>query len=94
MNKHTGIELLRRNFNQVDAKFIGFFEKQQPRWPSEKRDYLRNHHQNLDQFVPATITWEKVKMDQLPDDILKETHAAYAAFERSEEYTADLSFTG
>jgi|GEM_PF-570107 len=86
MKKYTGIELLKRNFEQVDAKFIGFFEKEQPRWPSEKRDYLRNHHLNLDQFAPATVSWEKLKMDNLPDAILQETRAAYAAFERGEEY--------
>jgi len=55
-------------------------------WPSEMRDYLRNHHQNLDQFTLATITWEKLKMYSLPDDILQETRAAYAAFQRGEEY--------
>jgi hypothetical protein len=86
MQKYTGLELLRRNLDQVDAKFISFFEKEQPRWPSEKRDYLRNHHQNLNQFVAGTITWEKLKMDRLPDDILEATRAAYAAFERDEEY--------
>lgn len=86
MKKDTGIELLKRNLAQVDAKFISFFEKEQPRWPSEKRDYLRNHHQNLDQFAPAAISWEKLKMDRLPDDILKEARAAFAAFQRGEEY--------
>lgn len=86
MKKYTGIELLKRNLDQVDAKFISFFEKEQPRWPSEKRDYLRNHHQNLNQFVPTTLSWEKLKMDGLPDDILQETRAAFAAFERGEEY--------
>lgn len=86
MKKYTGIELLKRNLDQVDAKFISFFEKEQPRWPSEKRDYLRNHHQNLNQFVPNALSWEKLKMDGLPDDILQETRAAFAAFERGEEY--------
>ena len=86
MKKYTGIELLKRNLDQVDAKFIGFFEKQPPRWPSEKRDYLRNHYQNPDQFVPASLTWEKLKMSRLPDDILQETRVAFAAFERGEEY--------
>ena len=89
MKKYTGIELLKRNLDQVDAKFVGFFEKQQPRWPSEKRDYLRNHHQNLDQFVPATLFWEKLGMYGLPDDILQEARNAYAAFERGEEYGTD-----
>ena len=86
MKKYTGIELLKRNLDQVDAKFVSFFEKEQPRWPSEKRDYLRNHHQNLDQFTPAAISWEKLKMDGLPDDILQEVRAAFAAFQRGEEY--------
>ena len=86
MKKYTGIELLKKNFDQVDAKFIGFFEKEVPRWPSENRDYLRNHHQNLDQFASTTVSWEKLKMAGLPDDILQEVRAAYAAFERGEEY--------
>jgi hypothetical protein len=87
--KYTGIDLLKRNFDQVDAKFISFFEKGQPRWPSETRDYLRNHHQSLDQFLPTTISWEKLKMNGLPDDILQETHAAYAAFEQGGEYETE-----
>ena len=86
MKKYTGIDLLKKNFDKVDAKFVSFFEKEQPRWPSEMRDYLRNHHQNLDQFSPATITWEKLKVYSLPDDILEETRAAYAAFQRGEDY--------
>ncbi len=86
IKKYSGIDLLKRNFDQVDAKFISFFENEQPRWPTEKRDYLRNHHQGLDQFFPATISWEKLKVNGLPDNILQETHAAYAAFERGEEY--------
>jgi hypothetical protein len=86
IKKISGIELLKRNFDQVDAKFINFFENEQPRWPTEKRDYLRNHHQGLDQFFPATISWEKLKVNGLPEDILKEAHAAYSAYERGEEY--------
>ena len=86
MKKYTGIELLKRNLEQVDAKFVSFFEKGQARWPSEKRDYLRNHHQNLDQLAPGAISWEKLKMDGLPDDILREAHAAFTAFQRGEEY--------
>ncbi|WP_431215105.1 hypothetical protein ACQ86N_10460 [Puia sp. P3] len=88
MTKYTGIELLKRNLEQVDAKFISFFEKEQPRWPSEQRDYLRNHYKNLDQLSPAAISWDKLKMERLPDDILQEARAAFAAFERGEEYQA------
>jgi hypothetical protein len=86
MKKYTGIDLLRRNFDKVDAKFVSFFENEQARWPSEKRDYLRNHYQTLDQFTPTTVTWEKLKIHSLPDDILQEARAAYVAFEQGEEY--------
>lgn len=84
--KVSGIELLKKNFNSVEVKFIDFFEKETPRWPSEKHDFLRNHHQSLDQFFPATISWEKLRMNGLPDNILREVHAAYDAFQRGEEY--------
>ena len=30
MKKYTGIELLKRNLDQVDAKFVSFFEKEKP----------------------------------------------------------------
>ncbi|HEY4205984.1 MAG TPA: hypothetical protein VGM31_04185 [Puia sp.] len=86
IKKITGIELLKKNFDRVESKFIGFFEKGEPRWPSENRDYLRNHHQNLAQFQPSSVTWENLKMDGLPADILHETHAAFDAFKRDEEY--------
>lgn len=86
MKKYTGIDLLQQNFDKVDAKFVSFFENEQPRWPSEKRDYLRNHYQPLDQFSPTTVKWEKLKMYNLPDNILEEARAAYAAFEKGEEY--------
>jgi hypothetical protein len=86
--KNTGIELLRQNFANVEAKFIEFFEKGQPRWPTEKRDYLRNHHQSFGQFLPDTISWERLQMNNLPGDILQETRAAFDAFKRDEEYPA------
>lgn len=87
MNKKvSGIDLLKKNFDCVEGKFIGFFEQREPRWPQEKHDYLRNHHQSLNQFFPATISWEKLKLQGLPDNILLEVRAAYEAFERGEEY--------
>jgi len=89
--KITGLELLKRNFDQVETKFIDFFKEGQPRWPSEERDYLRNHHQNLSQFPPETITWESLKLNGLPDNILQEIHAAFDAFKREEEYIAPHS---
>ncbi|MBN9383753.1 MAG: hypothetical protein J0H74_23555 [Chitinophagaceae bacterium] len=86
IKKITGIDLLKRNFDRVETKFIDFFEKGQPRWPSEKHDLLRNHHQNLAQFIPETISWEKLKVKGLPDDILQEAYAAFDAFKRGEDY--------
>lgn len=86
IKKVSGIDLLKDNFNRVEVKFLEFFEKGEPRWPLEKRDYLRNHHQNLDQFFPATISLDKLKLTGLPDDILHEVQAAFEAFQRGEEY--------
>lgn len=86
IKKVTGIDLLKRNFNSVEMKFLEFFEKGEPRWPMEDRDYLRNHHQGLDQFFPATVSLEKLKLTGLPENILHEVHAAFEAFQRGEEY--------
>ena len=86
IKKVSGIELLKKNFISVEVKFIDFFEKGAPRWPSEKHDYLRNHHQSLDQFFPATISWDKLKFHGLPENILDAAHLAYEAFQRGEEY--------
>jgi hypothetical protein len=87
MNKKvSGIDLLKKNFSSVEMKFLDFFEKGEPRWPMEKRDFLRNHHQSLDQFFPATVTLDKLRLTGLPDDIVREIHVAFEAFQRGEEY--------
>jgi hypothetical protein len=86
IKKMTGIELLKQNFANVENKFITFFEKGQPRWPSEKHDYLHNHHQSVGQFVPETLSWERLQVNGLPEDILQEARAAFDAFKRNEEY--------
>jgi hypothetical protein len=87
MNKKvSGIDLLKRNFSLVEEKFLDFFEKREPRWPSEKRDFLRNHHQSLDQFFPATISLVNLKITDLPEEILREIRSAFEAFQRGEEY--------
>jgi len=88
IKKVTGIELLKKNFDQVEVKFIDFFKKGEARWPSEEHDHLRNHHQSLTKFLPESISWEQLKVNGLPDDVLQETHAAFDAFKRNEEYTA------
>lgn len=91
MNKKmTGIALLKRNFNAVEARFQNYFEKGEPRWPSEKRDYLHNHHQSLDNFYPGNITLDKLKVTGLPEDILQEMNSAFEAFKREEEYGASV----
>jgi len=86
IKKVTGIDLLKRNFSCVELKFQEFFEKGEPRWPMETRDYLRNHHQSLDQFFPTTISLEKLRLTGLPDNVMNEVHAAFEAFQRGEEY--------
>ena len=88
IKKATGIDLLKRNFEQVEARFIDFFKQGQARWPSEQHDHLRNHYQSLAQFLPETISWEQLKVNGLPDDVLQETHAAFNAFKLNEEYKA------
>lgn len=88
IQKLTGIELLKRNFNEVERKFLGFFEKRQARWPSEKHDFLRNHHRSLDNFFTTNISFEKLAMNDLPDNILRETQLAYEAFQKGEEYNS------
>jgi hypothetical protein len=84
--KFTGIDLLKHNFSLVESKYVDFFEKGQPRWSSEKHDFLRNHHQSLDHFFPASISWDKLRLNGLPDYIVEELHAAYDSFERGQEY--------
>jgi hypothetical protein len=86
IKKVSGIELLKRNFDCVELKFLDFFEKGEPRWPMDKRDYLRNHHQSLDQFFPATVSMDKLRLTGLPDNILVELRTAFEAFQRGEEY--------
>lgn len=79
--------LLKRNFNKVETKFSDFFEQGTARWPSEKHDFLRNHHQNIDSFYLSNISLEKLQVKNLPENILQEVQAAYKAFEKGEEYS-------
>ena len=88
IKKVTGIELLKKNFDQVEVKFIDFFKKGEARWPSEEHDHLRNHYQILTNFLAESLYWEQLKVNGLPDEVLRETHAAFDAFKRNEEYTA------
>ena len=86
IKKESGIGLLKRNFDQVEEKFLDYFEHREPRWPMEKRDFLRNHHKSLESFFPTNISLEKLKFVDLPENILLEVRAAYEAFQKGEEY--------
>jgi hypothetical protein len=86
MNHEPEIELLKSNFRRVEEKFINYFEKGKPRWPQESRDFLRNHHKNLDNFSPRNITLEKLGLNDLPENILHEIAAAFEAFKKGEAY--------
>lgn len=86
IKKEPGINLLKRNFDRVEEKFLDFFEHRAARWPLEKHDFLRNHHKSLDNFFATNISLEKLKIVDLPESILTEVQAAYEAFQRGEEY--------
>ena len=86
IKKESGISLLKKNFDKVEEKHINFFEKGEPRWPMEKRDFLRNHHKSLDNFFVTNISFDKLGIIDLPEDIMQEIRAAFDAFQKGEEY--------
>ena len=86
IKKESGISLLKKNFDKVEEKHLTFFEKGEPRWPMEKRDFLRNHHKSLDNFFVTNISFEKLGLMDLPENIMQDTRAAYDAFQKGEEY--------
>lgn len=86
IKKESGIGLLKKNFDKVEEKHLTFFEKGEPRWPMEKRDFLRNHHKSLDNFFVTNISFEKLGLMDLPENIMQDTRAAYDAFQKGEEY--------
>jgi hypothetical protein len=86
MIKKGGLELLKNNFGQVERKFIDYFKQGEPRWPQEEHDLLRNHYSSIDNFFEANITLDKLKVSELPENILQEVKLAFEAFKRGEEY--------
>ena len=86
MIKYQGMELLKANFKRVEEKFMDFFKQGKPRWPKEEHDLLRNHYSQLDNFSPANVTLEKIKLIDLPENILHELRLAFEAFKNGEEY--------
>lgn len=86
IKKEPGIPLLKKNFGKVEEKFLDFFEHREPRWPLEKHDFLRNHHKSLENFSLTNISLDKLKVVDLPENILQEVRTAYEAFQNGEEY--------
>ena len=82
IKKESGISLLKKNFDKVEEKNISFFEKGEPRWPLEKRDFLRNHHKSLDNFFVTNISLDKLGIIDLPENIMQEIRAAFDAFQK------------
>jgi hypothetical protein len=85
-SKTPDIGLLKNNFKKVEEKYIEFFKQGTPRWPQEQHDLLRNHHMNIDNFSLISITLAKLKVADLPENILQEVGLAYEAFIKGEEY--------
>jgi hypothetical protein len=85
-SKTPDIGLLKNNFKKVEEKYIEFFKQGSPRWPQEQHDLLRNHHMNIDNFSLKSITLAKLKVADLPENILQEVGLAYDAFIKGEEY--------
>jgi hypothetical protein len=85
-SKTPDIGLLKNNFKKVEEKYIEFFKQGTPRWPQEQHDLLRNHHMNIDNFSLKSITLAKLKVADLPENILQEVGLAYEAFIKGEEY--------
>lgn len=80
------MDLLKKNLDKVEEKFMSFFQQHEPRWPSETRDYMHNHHQSLSRFTPSSISFEKLQFNDFPEEILQQVRLAFEAFKRSEEY--------
>ena len=86
MEKEKSIALLNQNFDRVEMKFEEFFNNGEPRWPGESRDYLRNHHGNLDNIAITSITFESLKWKGLPEPIMNELRIAFNAFNKGVIY--------
>ena len=79
-------DLLKRNLQKVEDKFISFFESGKTRWPGEPHDLLRNHYKHFDNITARMMTLDKLGLTDLPEDIMKEVKLAFEAFLRREEY--------
>ena len=86
MAERKDIVLLRQNLKKVEEKHEDFFVKGVPRWPGEKRDYLRNHHKNLDNLSMTTLRFDDLNITDLPADIVQDLETAFEAFRNGRDY--------
>jgi len=86
MESTAEFDLLKRNLQQVENKFISFFEAGKVRWPGEPHDLLRNHYKHFDKVSARLMTLEKLELKDLPEEIVEEVKLAMDAFLRREEY--------
>lgn len=87
MNFQQKISLLKKNFALVEKRHVEFFENGVPRWPGEKHDYLRNHHQNLDNFPLHRFEFDKLGCNNLPETIISDLKRAFVAADNGEEFS-------
>lgn len=86
MESTAELDLLKRNLQQVENKFISFFKAGKVRWPGEPHDLLRNHYKYFDNVSARLMTLEKLELTDLPEEILEDVKLAMEAFSRGEEY--------
>ena len=86
MDQNKALALLKLNFSNVEVKFDEFFSKGEPRWPGEKRDFLRNHHKALDNLPIGSLTFAKLECRGLPEPIMNELELAFDAFGKGVVY--------
>ena len=86
MDQADEVKLLKKNLQKVEEKFISFFQAGNVRWPGEPHDLLRNHYKHFDNISMKMMTLERLGLNDLPEEILKEVELAFEAFQKREEY--------
>jgi hypothetical protein len=86
MEQTLTVSLLKTNFSKVEEKFDDFFRQGVPRWPGEERDFLRNHHKRLEDLPLKSLTFERLGVKDLPEDIMEELKKAFEAFQNNNQY--------
>jgi hypothetical protein len=80
MEQKKAVDLLKKCFNEIEQKYQSFFMESKPRWPGEERDFLRNHHKNLDNLSMKNLTFDRLGVIDLPVEIVNELEAAFESF--------------